>query len=269
MKPSPRSASAFTVVELVAVLAVLGILIGLLLPGMGGKGGKAPRTACVNNLKQTALAFIIWANEHEQPALPFRVGWWHGGSSPGPTNRFMPFDAASEPAWVKTGLVNNSWFQLAWISNEMVTPKILVCPSDKEKKAADHVGSNNDGGFLNSRYQDNSVSYLLSLDCGYPPLTEGGIKTWETTPESLLLSDRNINLQSPPGGRACSSGIRGNGELSVPTDAQWIRQARYGHGDAGNLAILDGSVQGTHGKELRSLVERDNDSGRVDFLIPK
>jgi prepilin-type N-terminal cleavage/methylation domain-containing protein len=269
MKTSPKPASAFTVVELLVVLAIVAILAGLLLPSSGGTCRRAPRTACMNNLKQTALAFIIWVDDHEQSALPFRTGWWSGGSSPGPTNRIKPFDAGPEPVWVKAGLANNSWFQLAWISNELTSPKILACPSDKEKRKAEDFGESSQTGLLNSRHQNAAVSYFISLDCGYPSLVESGMKAWELASERLLLGDRNINFQSPGGGRECASGIRGNAELPIPADARWVKQSSYGHGEIGNLAMLDGSVQCVSPGELKHLVERDNDSGRVDFLIPR
>lgn len=269
MKPSSTKHSAFTLVELLVVLAIVAVLHGLLLPALQ-RTCKAPRPACMNNLKQTALGFIIWVNDHEQSAPPFRVGWWDGGSSPGRGGKTRPDASGSEPAWVKSDLANSSWFQFAWISNELAVPRVLTCPSDRDKnQRAENFGSNANGGFLNPSFQDKSVSYLLSLDSGYPWTGSGKITSWENAPQSLLLADRNLDLKSSPNGQPCASGIRSSGEISLPADTQWTQQKGYGHGDAGNVAMIDGSVQSTRRQGLKELFQHDNDSGRIHLLTPQ
>src|SRR5688572_13099611 len=147
MNPSSTSRSAFTLLELLVVLAILAILVGILMPAGRGCKTKSSHVACMSNLKQVALGYIIWVHEHEQSAPPFRVGWWAGGSSPGPAGKTRPAATGPEPAWVKSGLANLSWFQFAWISNELVNPKILTCPSDRENNGhAENFSSNASGG---------------------------------------------------------------------------------------------------------------------------
>ena len=60
-------------------------------------------------------------------------------------------------------LMPNVWFRFAFISNQIADPKILVCPSDtlKKQQIASHWGAAANGGFLDTAYRNNSVSYFL------------------------------------------------------------------------------------------------------------
>lgn len=98
-----------TRVEAVVVLAVCLVLVGSLLPGVMRRArARSSRLNCVNNLKQIGLAFKTWSLDNSY-RFPMSVSVTNGGSL----------------EFVGSGQVFPH-FQV--MSNELSTPKILVCP---------------------------------------------------------------------------------------------------------------------------------------------
>jgi hypothetical protein len=81
----------------------------------------AQRISCVNNLKQTGLAFRTWALDHDGQ-YSFNVSTNAGGT--------MEFCARGNDGFDRHAATH---FEV--MSNELSTPRILVCPQDKSKHA--------------------------------------------------------------------------------------------------------------------------------------
>jgi prepilin-type processing-associated H-X9-DG protein len=105
------------------------ILVVFLLSGSFESERKPQRITCINNLKQIGIAFRIWEGDHGDQ-YPFNVS----------TNAddTMEFCAVG-----KDGFDSNAVFHLKAMANSegMTSPKILVCPQDRSKKAAPDFGS--------------------------------------------------------------------------------------------------------------------------------
>src|SRR5262245_32649356 len=75
-----KVASAFTLIELLAVVAIIALLAGILLPALAKAKAKAYSAVCQNNLKELQLGWFNYVEENNGTMPPSMV---NAGAFPG------------------------------------------------------------------------------------------------------------------------------------------------------------------------------------------
>jgi prepilin-type N-terminal cleavage/methylation domain-containing protein len=223
----PRPGGGFTLIELLVVIAVMALLLAVLLPALQQAQALGRRTRCQANLKQIALAWEMYLNDHggrfyqainanlNYGGSRGMVGWW-----PRPLNSYV---ANLDPNHATES-----------------GPRVFQCPSDRGGVPgfAARIKAHR---YLGTSYQTNL--FLIGQDaCG----------AFSEATETLdaEISRRLANLNA--------SGVDGASRLLLMGDYGWVNQwqpkphAReewkelaewHGRPDCHSMVFLDGHCQ--------------------------
>ena len=200
--------------ELLVVICAVAVMVVLILPMLAAaKRGGGPNH-CVNYLKQIGLAFRIWEGDNGGK-FPMQVSVTNGGA--------MELAVRGDVSAI---------FRV--ISNELSTPKVLVCPQDTSR----HFATN-----FTTDLNHQTISYFAGLDAE------------DKYPQMILSGDDNLEV----------SAVRVRpGSLNLLTNAsiEWTENERHGrpqqwsihrqHYRLGNVGLADGSVLSTTVSTLTS-----------------
>ena len=206
-KHPARAQAAFTRLDLLFVLLALALCAAVVLPALAASRPRSHRVACANNLRQIGGALHLWGNDYGD-RFPFAVATVDGGTALHP-------------------LAVNTWLHFSWLSNELNSAGILLCPSDTGRPARDFSADPN-GGYLHPNFANAATSYLLGHGGG-----RGG-------PLDVISADRNVSYDFSS---SCSLFRQSRTVNTSGGAAQSLARWTDGlHSFFGNMLRKDGSI---------------------------
>lgn len=226
----------FTLLELFVVVAFIAVILTMFSPCVStSTKAKAVRIKCSSNLKQMALAFKMYAGDHNE-LFPWET---MEGKAPRTQNQQV-------------------WQYMLTVSNELGSTKLLMCPGDitRQPNSANDFSAG-PYGLANPAKQDAAISYFLGLSAS------------SNRPNAILAGDRNLAMNDA--GRLYGS--RGGNLYEIPLKSVWNAQPDQAHHDkAGNYILADCSVQQASTERLQDALRLARDSYGTNanhFLFPQ
>ena len=202
---NPPAARAFSLIELLVVIAIIGILASLLLPALANGKKRVRRAACLNNLRQTHLAFMAYAHDYDGAvAIGYRSGRKQFNTMiySGTANFFVTFGRL-------------------YVAKFMDEPRIFYCPAETATSQAFNTvdnpwppgiaGTNVQGGYASTPVTDWAA---LEFPAAMPRLDDLG--------RQALFAD-GAGLPD----RVNSRHIDGVNVFSTDGGAGWVQRALF------------------------------------------
>ena len=196
-----------TQIEVIVAIVALFLTFILWIQSISRCRCRSPQVYCISNLRQIGTAFRLWADDNNG---------FYPMHFTGNTNYPMLTPSTS---WLgeKRDYVDAYLF-FAAMSNELSTPKILVCSQDKRTFATNFLS-----------LKSTNVSYFVGLDA------------YESNANMFLAGDRNILVNS----NLAKTGLVG---VKISDRLAWSSAI---HKESGDITMADGSVQKFSGEQLR------------------
>lgn len=204
----PRSSSkrvrGLTLTEVLVVVAVVALIAAVLLPALARRNRKVSRINCINNVKQVSLSFHLWS-EDNNGKFPMQVSVTNGGTM----------------ELVESGL---AYVHFQVMSNELSTPKLLVCCEEAGRTAATNFSTD---------FNDSHVSYFVGVDAELARST------------MFLAGDANLEVGGVPAKHRLL-------KLWTNSPVAWIKPR---HNGRGNIVSADGHAEQVNTERLRQALK--------------
>jgi len=225
-------ASAFTLIELLIVLAIIALLAGLLVPALSRAKSTTKSVACLNNLKQLHLGYLMYAHD-QSDALP-------------PNNsRDVDFAPRNQRgSWIIGNAkldVGPSNIQQGVVFPHVGAAGVYRCPADKSVVKSS-IGTTRNFPIPRNRSYSLECTLFSSIDA------KGLYWNHDTVPENL---SKLSELVRPSPSEAFAfldehEGSIDDGIISVDVPAsalEWRELPADRHQQGCNLSFLDGHAE--------------------------
>lgn len=179
MRDHARGRNGFTLVELLVVIGIIAILISILLPALGRVRDQANRTACMSNLRQVMIGFMMYAQQNKDKCP-------YGARLDNPGGVDLPADWVHWRQGINNEGLNSSAIAPFVNSKGEGLKALLRCPSDRLQ---DRITSST-GQYA---YSYSMNMYFEPRPGFYPP--EGGpparLSATKRAAEKILLAEEN------------------------------------------------------------------------------
>jgi prepilin-type N-terminal cleavage/methylation domain-containing protein/prepilin-type processing-associated H-X9-DG protein len=227
--------TGFTLIELLVVIAIIAILAAILFPVFARAREKARQTACLSNVKQLGLAYMMYLSDYDEVFPPHVTERTATPGTPDTAEARAPFSYKTKLApYVKNDQVFKCPSAPAWPT-----------PAAGQWFTTDY-GNNHNEMYLPGASQQ--AFYIANPDFGFNDATTVGSITYPA--QFIMLGDA---------GRSDGSPSRG-GMYPQPWAFDNATQARmYGrHNDGANVTYADGHAKWTRvEKTWRSATDND------------
>ena len=182
---SRRQRAAFTLVELLVVIGIIALLIGILLPTLHRAREAGARTACISNIRQLGMGFVMYQNENKG-RFPRQSPYYNG------SRVHMEEDWIYWQDDVRARIKQSAVLRL--IKGDVES--MMRCPSDQEWK--NRIQSHTGGSYYYSYVLNNRMSSFVPSGNFDQPIVASStavsnIVQVQRPAEKILLFEEDLN----------------------------------------------------------------------------